>query len=118
MENKVFGEVKFNSGWETTSNISFNKIEYKIVISADAYYEEDIITHEQEIAYKEFQDNSTHILSQIEKMIDIDKYIPVLLLFRRNGDYGLIFDDKNDLEGGIVVVIKPEMDVLSVDQYL
>lgn len=118
MNNEVFGEVKFNTGWETTTSITYNKKEYSIVVSADAYFEKEGITKEQEISYADFKLHKSEILGKIEEKINDNKYIPALLLIKRDGSYGLIFDDKQDIEGGVVVTIKPKMEIVSVNQYL
>ena len=118
MINNVFGEVTFNSGWETSQEIKFNYNRFIIVVSADAYFESDLITKEQENSYSEFIQNTDEILNAIELLVSGVKYIPVLLIIKRNGEYGLVFDDVDDVDGGIVVTIKPKMEVLSVDQYL
>ena len=122
MDNKIFGEVKFNMGWETKKDILFFDTKYKITVSAAAYYETDKITEEQEISYSEFLENEKMILNKIQEQIDAldgkTRYIPCLLLIQENGDYALIFDDKDDVEAGIAVTIKPEYSVLDTDQYL
>lgn len=118
MQNKVFGLVVFNSGWETRENVIFNNHNYNIVVSIDAFFEKDGITKEQENSYKEYKSNLASIMKSVEQIVDASKYYPTLLLFKRNGNYGIIFDDKEDSEGGIVVTIKPKMEIMSVDQYL
>ena len=118
MYNNVFGEMQFNSSWETFTHIEFKGKDYRIVVSADAYYENDGITKQQELSYSEFMDNKINIIDEIEKMISDSIFIPVLLIFKRNGDYGLVFDNKNDVEGGIVVTIKPDITIVAIDQYI
>ena len=122
MENRVFGSVEFNSGLETSINITYKGKEYGITVSADAYYEKDLITKDQEEAYSEFLEKKQFIIELVENKIDEiggeTIYTPTLLLLKRNGDYALIFDDLSDPEEGVAVTIKPDMKVLSVDQYL
>lgn len=118
MNNKVFGDVKFNLGWETSLQIRYNEKDYTITVSADAYFETDGITQRQEDSYAEFLRNKVEVLKTIENALgDNAKFVPTLLLVKRNGDYGLVFDDIEDTEGGAVVTVKPEIEVLSVDQY-
>ena len=125
MKNKVFGEVAFNSGWETNTSIEYDGKTYTITVSADAYYEKDGITKEQEESYKDFSTHKDSVATQIKDVMEesfsepgeYEKYVPVLLLIKRNGEYGLVFDNQSDVEDGVVVVIKPQMEVLSTDQY-
>ena len=118
MNNKVFGDVTFNFGWETSLQIRYNEKDYAITVSADAYFETDGITQQQEDSYAEFLKNKVEVLESIQKALgDNDKFVPALLLVKRNGDYGLVFDDVEDTEGGAVVTVKPKIEVLAVDQY-
>lgn len=121
MKNKIFGDMIFNSGWEKHIVILFKKQKYEIVVNAEAFYEKDRITREQEDAYSSFLKNEDELLGKVEDKINTinncERFIPTLLLIKRNGEYGLIFDDKSDIEGGVVVGIKPEIELLSTDQY-
>ena len=60
-------------------------------------------------------------MSQIENVVngfeDGGNFVPSLLVFKRNGDYGLVFDNTSDAEDGLVVCIKPKIEVLSPDQF-
>ncbi len=121
MNNKVFGEVKFNSGWETKITIAYNSEEYEITLRADAYYEKDGITAEQEEAYEDFKRKQAKVMSRIENAVngleDGSNFVPTMLLFKRNGDYGLVFNNKWDIEDGLVVCINSELEILSPDQF-
>ncbi len=121
MINRFFGEVKFNYGWETKIVIPYNRESVCVTVSADAYYEKDEITKEQEDSFASFLRSKEMILHSIEEKIAAMKngdYVPTLLKIQRDGETALIFDDKKDPEGGIAVVINSALDVFSVDQYL
>lgn len=123
MNNNVFGEVQFNMGWEKKEDINLFNQTYTVTVSAAAYFDTDKITDEQEKAYGEFEKEKINILTNVEHLMEKIKdgekrYAPSLLLFQRNGDYALLFDDVNDNEDGIAVTIRPEYSVINTDQYL
>ena len=123
MDNNVFGEVQFNMGWEKKEDINLFNQTYTVTVSAAAYFDTDKITDEQEKAYGEFEKEKINILTNVEHLMEKIKdgekrYAPSLLLFQRNGDYALLFDDVNDNEDGIAVTIRPEYSVINTDQYL
>ena len=123
MNNNVFGEVQFNMGWEKKEDINLFNQTYTVTVSAAAYFDTDKITDEQEKAYGEFEKEKINILTNVEQLMEKIKdgekrYAPSLLLFQRNGDYALLFDDVNDNEDGIAVTIRPEYSVINTDQYL
>lgn len=125
MNNKIFGELTFNTGWKTTTDISLYGTNYTVVVKAKAYYEKDGVTSEQESAYAEFKENKQARLVIVENLLKTfagdqfsERFVPRTLLFQRNGDYAILFDDKQDIDGGIAVTLEPTTEVKYQDEYL
>jgi len=125
MNNPVFGEVVFNTGWKTKADITFFGNNYSIVVKAKAYYEKDGITTEQERAFNNFNINKAEQLKTVERLLNdfagddaSKRFIPRMLLFQRDGGYALLLDDKKDEDGGIAVCLAPKIEVVSQDEYL
>ena len=125
MNNITFGELTFNTGWKTKTNISLYGTNYNVVVKVKAYYENDGVTAEQESAYADFKENKNARLITVEKLLNdfansnsSERFIPRTLLFQRNGGYALLFDDKLDEDGGVAVCLAPKAEVLAQDEYL
>lgn len=125
MNNKTFGELTFNTGWKTKTDILLYGTNYNVVVKAKAYHESDGVTAEQESAYADFKGNKDTRLITVEKLLDAfadgnsaKRFIPQTLLFQRNGGYALLLDDKQDEDGGIAVILAPKAEVKSQDEYL
>lgn len=125
MNNKTFGELTFNTGWKIKTDISLYGTNQNVVVKAKAYHESDGVTAEQEAAYADFKGNKDTRLITVEKLLDafaegnsVKRFIPQTLLFQRNGGYALLFDDKQDEDGGIAVILAPKAEVKSQDEYL
>lgn len=125
MNNSVFGEIVFNTGWKTKSDIVFFGNSYSIVVKAKAYFEKDGITNEQETAFNSFKTNKSEQLKTVEKLLkdfagnDASKrFIPRTLLFQRDGGYALLFDDIENEDEGVAVCLAPKTKVVSQDEYL
>lgn len=127
MTNNLFESAKFNMGWELRSEITLFGTVFPIIISADAYYEHEKVTEQQNSAYQDFIDNEDKILVEIENILISEagsledaknRFKPAMLVIRTNGDYGMLFDDSNDFENGTVVCIKPDFVVTTSDEYL
>ena len=126
METNLFANATFNFAWEMPLKISLFEEDFSIVVSADAYFPSDEITEEQAKAYKSFLENYNEIIANTEqKLIEegktkenaLDRFIPKMLKIKRNGDFGIVFDDKEDFENGLVVTIKPKYELMSTDEY-
>lgn len=126
MKGNLFAEAKFNFGWEVPLNISLFGKEYAIIASADAYYFTDKVTSEQINSYKSFIENYNNVISKVENMLlaeagskedVIERFKPKMIKFKRNGDYGIVFDDKWDLENGLVIAISPNFELMGTDEY-
>ena len=125
MNNTSFGELTFNTGWKTKTDISLYGTNYDVVVKVKAYYEKDGVTAEQESAYADFKENKTARLVTVEKLLNdfadstsAKRFIPKTLLFQRNGAYALLFDDKQDEDSGVAVCLAPKAEVVSQDEYL
>ena len=126
MKTDYFADAKFNFAWEIPFNISLFDIDFNIVVSADAYYATDKVTDEQNNAFKAFFENSDSIINHIEKLLLVDssaketaieRFVPKFIKIKRNGDLGIVFDDKNDFENGLVISVFPKYELLSTDEY-
>jgi hypothetical protein len=124
MKNLEFGDIVFNTGWKTKTDITLWGTNYNIIIKAKAYFEKDGITSEQEIAFGNFKKGKTEYLKNAEDLLNnfssnaADRFTPKTLLFERDGGYALLLDDKEDEDGGIAVCFAPKMEILSQDEYL
>lgn len=125
MNNAVFGELVFNTGWKTKSDIVFFGKNYNIVVKAKAYSEKDGITNEQETAFNYFKTNKDEQLKTVEKLLTdfadgetSKRFVPRVLLFQRDGGYALLFDDRKDEDDGVAVCLAPKTRVVSQDEYL
>lgn len=126
MSSNLFENAKFNFGWELPIEIQlFGKV-YPAIASADSYFLTEKATDEQSNSYKSFLENSNEILKTVETTLIYEagttegaskRFIPRLVKIERNGDYGIVFDDKDDSEGGLVVAIKPAFQIINPDAY-
>lgn len=124
MNNAVLGELTFNTGWKTDRTIFLFGKEYNIVVKAKAYFEQDGVTVEQEGAFSSFCRNRESQLEAVEnalmqyaKNANI-RFLPRIMLLERDGTCALLFDDKEDNEGGIAVTLAPHVAVMLQDEYL
>ena len=126
MNKNLFIEAKFNFAWELPMNIEILKEKYSIVVSADAYYKTDEVSDEQNNSYKVFLENYNVIIDEVEKLLLLEagskekvteRFTPKMIKIKRNGDYGLVFDDRLDFENGLVIAISPKFEVMGTDEY-
>ena len=101
MTNKIFGEMSFDFGWKTKTEIALWGKTYAIIVDAEAYKEEDEITGEQEGSYASFQKMKTEKQNTIESLLS--QYFK---------------DHENDEDNGIAVILSPEEEVVTQDEYL
>lgn len=125
MNNAAFGELTFSTGWKTHTDITLFGKEYDVVVKARAYFEKEDVTVQQETAYVNFKNNKTAYLRMIEDLLKnyagenaTGRFKVRRLLFNRDGSYALLLDDMEDEDGGIAVCIKPQMKIVSQDEYL
>ena len=125
MENKVFGELKYHTGWEKEECIFFSNRKKDIVIHAKAHGATEKITPEQEAAYSYFEGNLNSIMKQIENALRKDsgedfakRYTPAMLLIKKDGKSALLFDDADDIENGLAVSFTPDIRIMTQDEFL
>ena len=124
MYNKVFGNVEFNMGWETKIDISIWGTIFNIIVSSESYYEVNQITEAQENAYTSFLECEDSWIKKIENILfeysenASKRFIPVLLKIAQDGATAMVFDDVDDVAGGIVVCLTPSFELMHIDQYL
>ena len=123
----MFENAKFNCGWEIPVDILLFGKKRTITASANAYFSTENVTEEQNEAIKSFLDNSTSILENVEKILISSaggrdfarsRFVPKMLSIKKNGNYAILFDDKKDIENGLVIVIAPKLSVMTADEYL
>lgn len=126
MDRNFFAGAKFNYAWEIPLNISLFGREIAIVVSADAYFSTDKVTEEQNCSYNSFIENYNSIIGKVEnlllsevgsKEVALERFKPKMIKIKRNGDYGIVFDDKHDFENGLVITINPNFELMSTDEY-
>jgi hypothetical protein len=125
MKNEVFGELTFNTGWKTKTDITLFGNKLEVVVKAKAYFEKDGVTAEQEKAYADFSKNKSAFLATAEELLNgyangkaTERFVAKTLLFNRDGSYALLLNDNKDEDGGVAVTFAPKMVVLSQDEYL
>lgn len=125
MNNSVFGELVFNIGWKTKTEITLFNNNYNATVKASAYFEKDGITKEQKAAMADFNEHKEERLKVAEGLLvnfaegEIsERFVPRTLLFQRNGDYALLLDDREAEDEGIAVCLYPAAEIISQDEYL
>lgn len=113
----------FKVGFKKTDVFGFFGRICSIVVKLKAYCEKDGITSEQLEAYKHYVENKKNIQTLVENEFSKPQYnkdnlTPKTLLINRKGEVALLVQDAADLDGGLVVVIKPEFKVVPQDEYL
>lgn len=126
MSTDLFAGAKFNYAWEVPLSLKLYGTDYAIVVSADAYYDTDEVTDEQNSSFKAFIENYDDIIANVEKLLideagskgsAMERFKPKLIKIKRNGDYGIVFDDKDDFENGLVITVSPKYGLMSTDEY-
>ena len=122
-----FEKAKFNFSWEIPITIRLFEKDFPIVASADAYYATENVTAEQNNSFKLFMENSNEILNHVEdlliketgsKKISEERFVPKMIKIKKNGDYAIVFDDKTNIENGIIASIHPTFEIMDIDEYL
>ena len=125
MKNRIFGVMYYHTGWERKMIIPFNNQKQEIVIHAKAHGVEEEITQEQENSFSHFLENVDLIMKKIEHELLNDtgedyaeRYIPVMLLIKRDGSCALICDDIDDIENGLAVSFLSGIRIMTQDEFL
>jgi len=126
LSSNYFEKANFNYAWELPTTIKLFNKDYPIIVSADAYFNTEKVTSEQNNSYASFINNKKQILRNVEEsLIDdagtkekvINRYIPKIIKIKRTGELGIVFDDKDDFENGLVIVIYPAYRLMSTDEF-
>jgi predicted DNA-binding WGR domain protein len=129
--NKTFGEVCFKNGFTPKEPLKI-KLWGKtnsVKVDVEAYYEKDGITEEQEKAFVTLKSVLAEKQSAIENMLSdycdggdddelSERFTPTQLNIERDGKCALMLDDEEDEENGMAVVLLPEEEVMTQDEYL
>lgn len=125
MNNAVFGDLTFNTGWKTKTDIVLFDKTHRVVVKVKAYFEKDSVTPEQESAYSDFCKNKIARLNTVETLLSNyanghakKRFTPRTLLFNRDGSYAMLLDDQEDEENGVAVTLAPESKIVAQDDYL
>lgn len=131
MFDRVFGQVEYDYGWCVPETIELFEKSYQINCVASAYKNE-MISREQRTQYKNFKERRKDILLYVEECITQyvkdnypdffegikDSLVPKELIFHQNGETGILFECKWDVETGLVVGIFPQIAVINPDCFL
>lgn len=131
MFDRVFGKVEYDYGWCVPENIELFGKSYQITCVASAYKTE-MISREQRTQYKRFKEYRKETLLSVEDCIrqyvqnnypdyldGLENHIvPKELIFHQNGETGVLFDCKWDIETGLVVGIFPQIAIINPDCFL
>jgi hypothetical protein len=124
MNNKIFGEMNYSTGWRAKTVITIFGKAVNVTIKIKAYGENDGITDKQEKACEEFNTNKAQKIKTTETLINeysgnnAARFTVRTLLFNRDGSYALLFDDAENEDDGIAVCLSPTAKVISQDEYL
>lgn len=124
MQDKILGEVSYNTGWEKSDSIVLWGRQYTIITRASAKNENDPITTAQQEFYINYERNKASFEQKIENLlansrVDACKNLtPRFLVIRKNGKVALMLDDSLDPDDGIAVQLAPIEKVWSQNAYL
>jgi len=124
MNDKIFGEVSFDAGWNRNEKISLWGKTNDVLVTATAYYESEAITEAQQSAYRSYNLNKSIMEKKIEQLLsnymdEPEKHLkPRFLVFEKDGSYALMLDDDGDPDNGVAVQLAPTAKVTSQDAYL
>lgn len=125
MIQSVLGNLYFNTGWKTNSEIVLFGNSYRVTVKARAYFETDGLTDEQQKAFADYKDHNSQREKEVEALLSAyaktdcsARFFPRTLLFERNGGYALLCDDKDNPDDGVAVILSPDQRVILQDEYL
>ena len=126
IKDSIFGEMEYKFGWFKREILNLWGNEYEIIIKVIAYNESEI-NEEQRNSYlilksniNEISKNSLellkeYILKNYENEISENQIfklvIPKTILFKQNGDFGILCDTSLDEENGFVIVLSPKYEI-------
>ena len=126
IKDSIFGEMEYKFGWFKREILNLWGNEYEIIIKVIAYNESEI-NEEQRNSYLRLKSNineisknslellKEYILKNYENDISENQIfklvIPKTLLFKQNGDFGILCDTSLDEENGFVIVLSPKYEI-------
>ncbi len=126
INDSIFGEMEYKFGWFKREILNLWANEYEIIIKALAYNENNI-TEAQRNSYSKLKDNineisnkslefvKDYIVKNYEKEIETKEVVklvfPKMILFKQNGDFGILCDTSLDEENGFVIIVSPRYEV-------
>ena len=130
IKNEVFGEMVFQHGWQGKTEVVLWGKSYKIILDAAAYTKTEAISAEQEEAYAKFKKSISEKQKLIESLLMdyfdneldeqemIQRLIPTSLVIEREGETALLLSDNKDPDNGLAVVLSPDEEVMTQDEFL
>jgi hypothetical protein len=126
IKDSIFGEMEYKFGWFKREILNLWGNEYEIIIKVIAYNESEI-NEEQRNSYLRLKSNineisknslellKEYILKNYENEISENQIfklvIPKTILFKQNGDFGILCDTSLDEENGFVIVLSPKYEI-------
>ena len=126
INDSIFGEMEYKFGWFKREILNLWGNEYEIIIKVIAYNESEI-NEEQRNSYLRLKSNineisknslellKEYILKNYENEISENQIfklvIPKTILFKQNGDFGILCDTSLDEENGFVIVLSPKYEI-------
>ena len=126
IKDSIFGEMEYTFGWFKREILNLWGNEYEIIIKVIAYNESEI-NEEQRNSYLRLKSNineisknslellKEYILKNYENEISENQIfklvIPKTILFKQNGDFGILCDTSLDEENGFVIVLSPKYEI-------
>lgn len=126
IKDSIFGEMEYKFGWFKREILNLWGNEYEIIIKVIAYNESEI-NEEQRNSYLKLKSNineisknslellKEYILKNYENEISENQIfkliIPKTILFKQNGDFGILCDTSLDEENGFVIVLSPKYEI-------
>lgn len=133
INDSIFGEMEYKFGWFKREILNLWGNEYEIIIKALTYNENNI-SEAQRNSYSKLKDNineisnkslgfvKDYIVKNYEKEIETKEILklvfPKMILFKQNGDFGILCDTLLDEENGFVIIISPKYEVGIQDIFL
>ena len=133
MNDKIFGEMEYKFGWFKKEILNLWGNKYEIIIKVIAYNENEI-NEEQRNSYLKLKSNineiskhslellKEYILKNYENEISENQIfklvIPKTILFKQNGDFGILCDTSLDEKNGFVIVLSPKYEIGIQDTFI
>jgi len=114
----------YSVGWKKKEEISYYGNKMSITVKIQAYDEKAEMTVEQKENYNKYKESFETIIEKaLESLVKYDnnaakRFKPTTLLLKRDGDMGLLLDDSEDEDGGVVVDISGDYVIVEQDDYL